>query len=98
MAENILPEGVRFFDKNQNAPDFVLGSLVITLDDFKAFVNNNAHLLTEYQGKKQIKLQLLKSKAGKTYLNVDTFKPTEQPTQPNIPAVSEAEAVDDLPF
>lgn len=98
MAENILPEGVRFFEKNANAPDFVLGSFVVSIDDLNAFVAANPQYLTEYQGKKQLKLQQLRSKAGKVYLNVDTFKPTAQPTQPDLPSVSAPEAVDDLPF
>ena len=87
MADQILPQGIRFFPKNEKAPDFVLGTLVVTLDDLTQFFNERADLLTEYNNKKQLKLQLLKSKDGKLYAAVDTFKPqprTEQP-QPTAP-------------
>jgi len=79
MADDKLLEGVRFFDKKENQPDFVIGSGVITLDDIYAFSKANPELITEYQGKKQIKFQLLRSKAGNLYAKVDTWKPAEQP-------------------
>jgi hypothetical protein len=80
MAENILAEGLRFFEKNANAPDFVMGTIVITIDEFKNFINNNQEHLTDYNGKKQLKLQQLKSKQGKVYFNVDNYKPSTAPT------------------
>ena len=75
MADQILPEGIRFFPKHERAPDFVLGTMVVTLDDLAKFFNDRKDLLTEYNGKKQLKLQLLKSREGKLYSAVDTFKP-----------------------
>ena len=56
MSDNKLPEGIRYFEKHANAPDFVIDSLVITIDDLNAFVQNNPDVLTEYNGKKQLKL------------------------------------------
>ena len=77
-----LPEGVRFFDKHQNAPDFVLASLILTLDDLYAFAKNNPQFLVDYQGKKQLKLQVLRSKEGKIYSVVDTYAtPAQQAPQ-----------------
>jgi len=98
MAENILAEGLRFFDKNEKAPDFVMGTIVITIDEFKDFINANQQYLTDYNGKKQLKLQQLKSKAGKVYFNVDTFKPSTAPASAphNSPAI--APNRNDLPF
>lgn len=75
MADQILPEGLRFFPKHANAPDFVVGTLIITPNDLFAWLKSKPELLTEYDGKKQLKLQLLNSKAGKLYAAVDTFKP-----------------------
>ncbi len=99
MADQILPEGIRFFPKHANAPDFVLGSMVVTMNDLFAFCKANEPLLTEYSGKKQLKLQLLKSKEGKLYAAVDTFKPTPQgaPQQTTRPAIT-PDAESDLPF
>ena len=96
MAEQILPQGIRFFPKNDKAPDFVLGTLVVTLDDLTQFFQDRSDLLTEYNNKKQLKLQLLRSKEGKLYAAVDTFKP-----QPKDTAPQQAAVVDDdlgLPF
>lgn len=84
-----LPEGVRFFNRHQNAPDFVLASLVITLDELYNFAKNNPQLLADYQGKKQIKLQVLRSKEGKIYSVVDTYgtpaQTAQQPQQQQQP-------------
>ncbi len=77
MADQILPEGIRFFPKNDKAPDFVLGTMIITPNDLYEWLKANPHLLTEYKKKKQIKLQLLNSKGGKIYAAVDTWKPGE---------------------
>lgn len=73
--DKVLPEGIRMFAPHQNAPDFVKGSVVITLNDLVEFGKKNPNYLTEYQGKKQLKLQLLESRDGKPYLAVDTYKP-----------------------
>lgn len=78
MADQILPEGIRFFPKHQNAPDFVIGSMVVTMNDLFEFCKQRPELLTEYNSKKQLKLQLLRSKEGKLYAAVDTFKPQAQ--------------------
>lgn len=97
MAEQILPNGIRFFPKNDKAPDFVIGTLVVTLEDLAAFFADRADLLTEYNGKKQLKLQLLKSKEGKLYAAVDTFKPTPKADAP-IDNSLPGEAPEKLPF
>lgn len=76
MADDkIMVEGIRVFAKHANAPDFVKASLVVTLNDFVAFCKAHPELQTEYDGKKQLRLQLLESQGGKLYLQVDTYKP-----------------------
>lgn len=81
-----LPGGVRFFEKHPNAPDFVLASLILSLDDLYAFAKNNPQYLVDYQGKKQLKLQVLRSKEGKIYSVVDTYGSPAQPAQQQQPA------------
>lgn len=77
MAEKIYPQGLRTFAKHPNQPDFVLGTLVITLDDLKEWVEGEGkQYLTEYNGKKQIRLQILQGK-DKVNLQVDTYKKGE---------------------
>ena len=102
MADQILPKGIRFFNKHQNAPDFVIGTAVITLNEFVAFCKENESLLSEYNGQKQIRLQVLKSKDGNLYCAVDTYKNTQDAapapaSQQGFP-VEPADAIDDLPF
>jgi len=99
MSDNKLPEGIRYFEKHANAPDFVIDSLVITIDDLNAFVQNNPDVLTEYNGKKQLKLQRLRSKQGKIYLSVDTFQPqAQQQAAPSNNGKPSADEIGDLPF
>lgn len=92
MAEQKLPKGLRFFNRRESQPDFVVGSMVITLNDLVTYAKENPDLLTEYNGQKQIKIQLLKSKDGNLYGAVDTYKPAAPaPTPAPIPE-------NDLPF
>jgi hypothetical protein len=104
MAEDkILPEGLRFFNKHENAPDFVIGSLVVTPADLIEFCKKNAALLTDYNGKKQMRLQVLKSQNGGIYSVVDTYKkgdpkPQAKATKPANVAPPVDENPDDLPF
>jgi hypothetical protein len=76
MAEQIFMEGIRCFPKRENQPDFVIGSMVITIADVLTFFNTRKDLVSQYNGKDQMKLQLLKSKGGGFYLAVDTYKPS----------------------
>jgi len=73
--EKIYPKGFVCFAKNEKAPDFVKGTIIITLEDFKEWVNGDGkQYLTDYKGKKQLKLQLTEWE-GRPSLSVDTFKP-----------------------
>lgn len=77
--EKVMVDGIRVFNKHQNAPDFVKASIVITPDDLLTFCTANDALMSEYQGKKQLRLQLLESQAGKLYMAVDTYKVEPNP-------------------
>ena len=77
MADQKLLDGVRLFRKKDNAPDFVLASGVITPNKLVAFLKANPELLTEYNGEKQVRIQVLKSKDGNPYVAVDTWKPIQ---------------------
>jgi len=72
--DQILAKGLRFFDKHPSAPEFVLGTIVITQDDIAEMFRENTAHITEYNGKSQLKLQYLRSKEGKIYCTVDTYK------------------------
>ena len=84
MADKIFVKGLRFFPKHQNSPEWVLGDLVINLDQFKAWVNGEGkEYLSEYKGEKQLKLQVTRLKDGGLSASVNNYK---------------KEAKEDLPF
>lgn len=96
MADQILPKGVRLFNKHQNAPDFVIGSLIIVPNELVAWLKDQPELMTDYNGTKQVKLQILRSAAGNLYAAVDQFKATGSQAKAE-PAV-ELPETGDLPF
>jgi hypothetical protein len=98
MADQILPQGVRFFNKNAKAPDFVICTLVLTPDDLNAFCIDNESLMTEYNGKKQLRLQVLRSKEGNLYAAVDTWKPNVEAAPAGFKAPTLPSGDEDLPF
>jgi hypothetical protein len=78
-AEKKYVTGFRTFKPREGSPDFVLGQLIITLDDFKQFVNDNKDFVQKYEGKNQIKLNMTKSQNGGVTFTLDTYKKDEQP-------------------
>ena len=76
--EKVMVKGIRVFEKNPNAPEFVKQSLVISLNELFQFAKDNAALQTEFNGQKQLKLQILESKKGGLYCVVDSFVPKEK--------------------
>jgi hypothetical protein len=104
MADQTLLKGIRLFQPKQNQPEFVLASGVITLNELVTFAKENPQLLTEYNGEKQLRIQLLKSKDGKPYMVVDTWKPEGTFKEGNdhpafaAPKVATPEQLSGLPF
>jgi len=74
MVEKIYISGIRTFKKHEKAPDFVIGGGVISIADFNQFIADNKELLTDYQGKEQLKFQMLKGLEGNVTFVVDTYK------------------------
>jgi hypothetical protein len=101
MADQILPKGIRMFNKHSNAPDFVVGTLVITPNELVTWLKEQPELLSDYNGAKQIRLQVKKSKDGNLYCDVDTYKKDTAPAVANNLAnapVTELPDTQDLPF
>jgi len=94
MADQTLLKGIRLFTPKPNQPEFVLASGVITLNELVTFAKENPQLLTEYNGEKQLRIQFLKSKDGKPYMVVDTWKPSETAA----PSFAAPTTEDKLPF
>jgi hypothetical protein len=76
MADKIYVDGFRGFKKHDKAPDFVLGTLIITLKEFGEFLKKKEiePFFTEYEGKKQLKISVLRSKDGGLSFQVDQYK------------------------
>jgi hypothetical protein len=80
-VEKIKASFIRVFKRSEKMPDFVLGNLVINVDEFATFVKEGKYI-TEYKDKdgkvsRQVKMQLLKSKEGDLYFNIDTYVKSE---------------------
>jgi len=73
MSETIYPAGIMIFPPNDNVPDFVRGTVIITIKVLADFCMANENLMTEYKGAKQLKCDLLMGKKG-LYLKVNNYK------------------------
>jgi hypothetical protein len=91
--DKIFAEGI-IFKRNDNAPDFVIGSMSVKVSEFVPFLQANAK-------NDWTNLQVKKSQNGKMYVELDTFEPkpqgTQQPAQQPAPAQAPAQQ-SDLPF
>ncbi len=87
--EKIFADGF-VFKRNEKAPDFVVGSLSVKVEEATAFLRNNAK-------NGWVNLQIKNSQGGKYYIELDTFEPKSQ--QQQAPAQPQPmEANPDLPF
>jgi hypothetical protein len=77
------------FKRNENAPDFVIGSLSIKVEEAVAF-------LKQHTKNGWVNLQVKNSQGGKYYIELDTFEPKAQAQAP----AQQPEPVNDgtLPF
>lgn len=100
MADKIYPNGIRVFSPRAGAPDFVRGSILITPNELFKWLKENESLLTEYNGEKQISLDLLDGNKG-LYVAVNTYKKEDKPKPQSKPAAKNSIMEDDdlsLPF
>jgi hypothetical protein len=94
MSEKVYPKGLRTFPPRAEAPDFVKGTLIITLNEFFNFCKERPDLMTEYNDQKQLKCNILEGDKG-LYFQVDTWRPdANQQPEPQ----PEVDGNNDLPF
>ena len=86
QTEKVFADGF-IFKRKENAPEFVVGSMSIKVDEAMAFLAQN-------ETKGWVNLDVKLSKGGKYYVELDTWKPK---TEKVIEKVSEKPA-EDLPF
>ena|ERR1017187_7209950 len=75
MADKVYAKGVVAFAPHEKAPKFVVGAIVISPEVLQAWcAGEGAQWLTDYNGTKQIKLQITRSEDGKLSIAVDTYR------------------------
>lgn len=87
--EKIMADGLFYKDKHPKAPEWVIAGLSIKVDEF-------AKCVKEHKGTDEyLNFQVLRSKGGKPYVTLDTWKPEKkQETQQQEPEIDE----EPLPF
>jgi hypothetical protein len=89
QTEKVFADGF-IFKRKENAPDFVIGSQSIKVDEAIAFLQLN-------QKNGWVNLDIKQSKGGKYYCELDTWQPAEKKAEPkSAPAPTAVE--DDVPF
>jgi hypothetical protein len=82
-TEKVFADGF-IFKRNEKAPEFVVGSVSIKVDEAMAFLAQN-----ESNG--WVNLNVKQSKGGKYYMELDTWKP-------KVAEVTPEPSVESLPF
>ncbi|QDP48826.1 MAG: hypothetical protein Unbinned1643contig1000_16 [Prokaryotic dsDNA virus sp.] len=99
VTETIYIQGVRIFAPHENAPDFVLGQGYITPKILVDFIKENPNVLSsEYDGNKQIPIQVTKKDDGGLALKFNDFTPKQKEVQTESIPVKSEQVDDDLPF
>jgi len=79
--ETKFVDGLFYNEPREGAPDFVLASLSIDKIKFGEWL-----LQQEVDAKGYVKVDVLRSKAGKAYLKLNDFKPKAQSSSPSTDA------------
>lgn len=91
--EKIFADGF-IFKRNEKAPDFVIGSISVKVDEAITFLKNN-------EKKGWVNLQVKRGRSGNPYIELDTFEPKgkseSKPKEEPAPEPEEEEG-GELPF
>jgi hypothetical protein len=100
MAKTVYVDGMRVFKPHANAPDFVKGTLLITVNDLIVFAKANEQYMRDYKGAKQLPCQILSNDNGDLSITLDTFKPSNQDggSEPQGAPPSGGDVGSELPF
>lgn len=93
--DKVFAEGF-YFDRNDNAPDFVIGRVSVNVDAAIPFLKEHAN------DRGYVNLQVKRSKAGKPYMELDTWQPNQgsqqKAAQVAAAPTTSSELNDDIPF
>lgn len=88
--DKIFADGF-IFKRRENAPDFVIGNISVKVEDAIGF-------LTANQKNGWVNLNVLNSKGGKPYMELDQFVPKGKENESPAPKKQVAKEEDGLPF
>ena len=83
--EKQFVDGLRAFKPNEKSPDFIKANVVIHTADLVKWLETQPE---------KIKIDLKESQKGSWYMEVNTWKPTAEPT----PQPTNDELLEDVPF
>lgn len=89
MSDKTFASGILYKEPSPKAPDFVVGGLSVKKSEFIPFLNS--------QDGDWVNLSIKLSKAGKPYIELDTWKPEKKEVTNDIPDVAPSDN-EDLPF
>ena len=95
MSESELIGGIYPRERNENAPDFVIGKFSIRIDQFRDWMKDH---LAANPGEEWINVDMNMSKGGKPYAVLNTWKPEQKSEPASDPAPEQPPVDDDLPF
>ena len=84
--EKVFADGF-VFKRREDAPDFVVGEMAVKVDEAIAFLKTN-------QKNGWVNLNVLNSKGGKPYIELDQFVPKKKETE----TVESGKETESLPF
>lgn len=90
MTEKVFANGF-VFKKREKAPDFVIGSLSVKVDEAILFLKEHA------SDTGWVNLNINMGKSGKPYIELDTWKPTKD-SKPVSKKKAKSDDDDVLPF
>ncbi len=88
--EKIFTDGM-IVKRNDNAPDFVISNISIKVEDFTKF-------LGKHNKNGWVNIDVLKSKNGKYYGQINNWQPNQNDVVTNTNTTSNDNQSDDLPF
>jgi len=86
-TEKVFADGFSF-KRRESAPEFVVGNVSIKVDEAVPFLQKNAK-------NGWVNLNVLTSKSGKQYIELDQWEPAKEQTVKQVNPVAQE---DDLPF
>lgn len=69
----VYPKGIKVFQPSEKAPSYVLGKMVISLNELVKYANENPDFVTMYKDEPQLTLNIMDGDKG-VYVSVDTYK------------------------